>query len=324
MESFADWLRRTGRSESTVLKYVGAVNGVLSEWSIAAGLSRQGLQTICDPIIFGSISSALSRLPTFQERNATGNHMYSSALSRYSEFIQENHDDSGSGFHQSPEIGLDELKRHWLEQVSALELRYRLSDCRSDLKSPTFIFGNWRIGIEHQRKYESVVISWIGPETFKPEVHQTWTACPISDQSKGWNYRKRLLFPDIEGLLVELSKSDLTEEECRASFDHDLRRSKGMSSDELQRRLDAADKMPRSYEVRSRVFVRNTDVVVAVLIRANGICEECGSPAPFSRRSDNSPFLEVHHRRPLADGGEDSVQNAIALCPNCHRKAHYG
>ncbi|MEY8786001.1 HNH endonuclease [Citrobacter freundii] len=22
--------------------------------------------------------------------------------------------------------------------------------------------------------------------------------------------------------------------------------------------------------------------------------------------------------------GEDSVENAIALCPNCHREAHYG
>jgi len=27
---------------------------------------------------------------------------------------------------------------------------------------------------------------------------------------------------------------------------------------------------------------------------------------------------------PLSEGGEDTLENAIALCPNCHRKMHYG
>ena len=26
----------------------------------------------------------------------------------------------------------------------------------------------------------------------------------------------------------------------------------------------------------------------------------------------------------LADGGADTVENAIAVCPNCHRELHYG
>ena len=25
----------------------------------------------------------------------------------------------------------------------------------------------------------------------------------------------------------------------------------------------------------------------------------------------------------LADGGPDTVENAVALCPNCHRRLHY-
>ncbi|SFB88291.1 HNH endonuclease [Marinospirillum celere] len=56
--------------------------------------------------------------------------------------------------------------------------------------------------------------------------------------------------------------------------------------------------------------------------RENG--QACGTPAPFNRKSDGTPYLEVHHKTPLALGGEDTVENAIALCPNCHRKAHYG
>jgi 5-methylcytosine-specific restriction endonuclease McrA len=31
-----------------------------------------------------------------------------------------------------------------------------------------------------------------------------------------------------------------------------------------------------------------------------------------------------HHVKQLAHGGEDTVENAIAVCPNCHRKAHHG
>ncbi|MEI9962123.1 MAG: HNH endonuclease signature motif containing protein [Limisphaerales bacterium] len=71
-------------------------------------------------------------------------------------------------------------------------------------------------------------------------------------------------------------------------------------------------------------YRRNADVIVATLNRANGICERCGKKAPFLRKSGGTPFLEVHHRTPLADGGEDTIENAVALCPNCHREAHYG
>lgn len=72
------------------------------------------------------------------------------------------------------------------------------------------------------------------------------------------------------------------------------------------------------------VFNRNPDVVAEVLTRANGKCEGCSKPAPFKRKKDNSPYLEVHHKIPLAKDGEDKVENAIALCPNCHREKHHG
>lgn len=31
---------------------------------------------------------------------------------------------------------------------------------------------------------------------------------------------------------------------------------------------------------------------------------------------------DVHHRKPLARGGRNTIENAIVLCPNCHRIAH--
>ena len=85
-----------------------------------------------------------------------------------------------------------------------------------------------------------------------------------------------------------------------------------------------APKKPESISVTIKVYVRNPDVVAAVLARAKGVCEGCKKPAPFIRAKDNSPYLEVHHKIQLAKGGEDTVLNAIALCPNCHREYHYG
>lgn len=74
----------------------------------------------------------------------------------------------------------------------------------------------------------------------------------------------------------------------------------------------------------TEVFNRNPDVVAEVLRRANGICENCNKLAPFNRKKDGTPFLEVHHKVRLADGGEDTVENAIGTCPNCHREFHFG
>jgi 5-methylcytosine-specific restriction protein A len=38
---------------------------------------------------------------------------------------------------------------------------------------------------------------------------------------------------------------------------------------------------------------------------------------------DGYAYLEVHHVRPLAGRGSDTTTNAVALCPNCHRRCHF-
>ncbi|MCT8187343.1 HNH endonuclease signature motif containing protein [Pseudomonas putida] len=89
-------------------------------------------------------------------------------------------------------------------------------------------------------------------------------------------------------------------------------------------RLAVAPRVPKQKFVQVRVFERNPDVVAEVLSRANGICGLCGREAPFLRRKDQTPYLEVHHKQRLIDGGDDTVENSVAACPNCHRKAHHG
>jgi len=57
--------------------------------------------------------------------------------------------------------------------------------------------------------------------------------------------------------------------------------------------------------------------------RANGKCEGCNSPAPF-RDKENKPYLHVHHLDELSEGGDDSPDNVVCLCPNCHYRIHHG
>jgi hypothetical protein len=75
---------------------------------------------------------------------------------------------------------------------------------------------------------------------------------------------------------------------------------------------------------RSVELIERKPLVKAWVLReANGVCQLCEQIGPFTD-SEGQPFLEVHHIKPLAENGEDSVRNAVALCPNCHRRCHYG
>ena len=102
--------------------------------------------------------------------------------------------------------------------------------------------------------------------------------------------------------------------------------SKLSRADSLSRRerLAVVSAYPMKIKVERVEFARNVDVIEEVLDRAGGVCESCRKPAPFKRRSNGLPYLEVHHKIRLADDGPDTADNAVALCPNCHREAHYG
>lgn len=124
--------------------------------------------------------------------------------------------------------------------------------------------------------------------------------------------------PDVSGELVDELR------ELQDELEEKIRISAKLTSHERTKRLTTAAKKPETKMVLTKIFLRNSDVVVEVLKRANGVCEACSIPAPFMRKKDKTPYLEVHHRIQLAKDGEDTVENAEALCPNCHRERHYG
>ncbi|MCY4555432.1 MAG: HNH endonuclease signature motif containing protein [Chloroflexi bacterium] len=102
--------------------------------------------------------------------------------------------------------------------------------------------------------------------------------------------------------------------------------------DDLEDQADALeplDQVPEGVEKPARtkreitVVGRHPEVQRWVFQCADGRCELCGKRAPFEKEN-GTLFLEIHHVCRLADGGADVPENAVALCPNCHREAHYG
>lgn len=85
--------------------------------------------------------------------------------------------------------------------------------------------------------------------------------------------------------------------------------------------LNKAPLTSSAKEKREVAYYRSEALKIYVIVRSRGLCEGCGSEAPFQTKKE--PFLECHHVHRLADGGPDHPINVVALCPNCHRRAHY-
>ncbi len=133
--------------------------------------------------------------------------------------------------------------------------------------------------------------------------------------------------PGIRAIVDRLSNqigASSNYEQLNNNFYNQVVKSKQDTVSERQIRLKAAKTKPEYLDTSIKIFKRNPDVVAEVLFRAQGICEKCNKPAPFVRARDNTPYLEVHHITRLSQNGDDRVENAIAVCPNCHRELHYG
>ncbi|MYM42195.1 hypothetical protein GTP27_23140 [Pseudoduganella sp. CY13W] len=211
----------------------------------------------------------------------------------------------------------------WLSTLKRLRSEFAIEPDNYETKSPTFKCGGWRVGIEHQRKFESVVIRWMGDFEKRPAPQRRWIPCPSSDREKKWEYRVYTRPEQLPTLLNELLSDLQTIEDINHELAERVAKAMSDTSHARQARLLDRSRRPLKIMVTATVFDRNPDVVAEVLYRSQGICEHCYQPAPFNRRSNGSPYLEVHHIVRLADGGDDTVENAVALCPNCHRKVHY-
>jgi 5-methylcytosine-specific restriction protein A len=105
------------------------------------------------------------------------------------------------------------------------------------------------------------------------------------------------------------------------TFERKVKKASALSLEELKSRASKSQSKPGSRVATTTTYQRNANVVNYTLKRADGVCELCEQTAPFKKKN-GKPYLEVHHVVQLANGGEDTIENAVALCPNCHRKMH--
>lgn len=169
--------------------------------------------------------------------------------------------------------------------------------------------------------YLATLLAEGGPKALINPVKALWSHIEYYEAKNSVNLNT---LRELYATYSAISEGIRTSESVQEDFQKAVEKATKTPKAERERLLKSFGKVPRTRPVVSLVFERNPYVVVEVLGRANGYCERCKSLAPFKKRKDNTPYLEVHHRVRLADGGEDTVENAIALCPNCHRQLHFG
>ncbi len=132
------------------------------------------------------------------------------------------------------------------------------------------------------------------------------------------NLRQVYVFP----LKVASSSIYVTNKESLDIIaDQKERQARQLSDDELEQRAKRSRKKTSSRKTQTTHYERDPWVKEYTLRKAKGICQLCNQPAPFTKRNGD-PFLETHHIIWLANDGDDTIVNTVALCPNCHRKMH--
>ena len=96
---------------------------------------------------------------------------------------------------------------------------------------------------------------------------------------------------------------------------------KQLSDKELIERAKDSISIPGERLVTARQYERNPYISELAKRRAKGVCQLCKKEAPFKNKN-GEPYLETHHIKPLSKSGEDTIENTVALCPNCHRRLH--
>lgn len=162
-------------------------------------------------------------------------------------------------------------------------------------------------------------------EVFKPNeytyigvVERVAPPYQATQPDKNGSLRKAWLFP------LKVKSAEVVPIDEAAAIELSVkkeRRARKLSDEDLRKRAENAPAQVGSRAGQTTFIPRSPYVAAYAKRRANGHCELCQQPAPFETKK-GEPYLECHHIEWLAKGGDDSIENTVALCPNCHRKMH--
>jgi len=150
------------------------------------------------------------------------------------------------------------------------------------------------------------------------------------------NSQKTILEPDWPTLFDELKDKESLSSDAKLAESLGVSRGyicsvrKGRKNISLELAKKIFSRLGRTFEtqnlerllvpVKVRGYTYNMNAIKReVISRANGMCQLCDMKAPFYDKN-GMPYLEMHYIVPIANGGSDTLENIVALCPNCHKK----
>lgn len=142
---------------------------------------------------------------------------------------------------------------------------------------------------------------------------------PYTEQQSGQNGQLRTVY--IFPLKLKAGERFIDQEAVQTWMENKQKQAKKLTLDELEKRALKSNAHSNEYKTTVKQYARNEYVVEYAKRLANGVCQLCEQVAPFKDKK-GKPYLETHHIVWLARGGEDTIYNTVALCPNCHKRMH--
>jgi 5-methylcytosine-specific restriction protein A len=155
--------------------------------------------------------------------------------------------------------------------------------------------------------------------TFYGRVELSGDPYPETQPDVKGNERRVWMFP------LRLTDSSrpvmVSETRHRENLQRKEKQAQKLSDEDLLLRARHAPTKPGRQRVETYQMSRDPHVSELAKRNADGVCQLCRARAPFDDKR-GKPFLETHHIEWLSKGGSDSIENTVALCPNCHRRMH--
>lgn len=326
--SFEQWMKNKKLSDSSILKYSGAIEGVLSEWALTAGIITDSILSISDSSQLEHVADSISKLPVFLARNATGHYMYSNALKKYGEFLQDIYAEI-SAFSwtienkNSATKSLD--KSAFLHRGTAIPVEIRPFFLDGDLKSGQKILLNLIVGEESfdahiemdMQESPRARLFWNSDFSKKLRTRFPFHFQMFKDDLKDSASELFMRFERLDGFKsygVSFS-GELNQETIQQDIQSEEIEDKGFSKEGAAREYYG-----KRYE-RDPANRRKA-------IKIHGItCKVCGFNFEEYYGERGSDFIEVHHRKPIHtyEGEAQSINphtDLIPVCSNCHRMIH--
>jgi len=131
-----------------------------------------------------------------------------------------------------------------------------------------------------------------------------------------------------EDLLTDFEVSKQEEKKAQSEINKKLKGTKGEErKNKLAELLEEHSK--RGLKNKGKVNVnitkgyhRNSVLTNLVKIRDNYTCRICNEMG--FEKENGGYYVETHHIKSFEEGGTDTADNMVAICPNCHAKLTYG